>query len=172
LAETNDFKLVIEQKSDLGRFTTRFNRCCREEASAQGMEGKWLFTLHNPSVMPFLQYADNRELRKQIWNAYQMRGNNDNQYDNKQIVRELVSLRAERAKFAGICQSCSLQIGGIHGRESNEVYDLLNRLWTPALAKAKKEALIYKPKSTNPERNLTFNLRLELLHRKNSKRTF
>jgi peptidyl-dipeptidase Dcp len=140
LAETNDFKLVIEQKSDLAGLPKDLIDAAAEEASAQGMEGKWLFTLHNPSVMPFLQYADNRELRKQIWNAYQMRGNNDNHYDNKQIVRELVSLRAKRANLLGYANHAAYKLEESMAGNPTEVYDLLNRLWTPALAKAKKEA--------------------------------
>jgi peptidyl-dipeptidase Dcp len=140
LAETNDFKLVIEQKSDLAGLPKDLIDAAAEEASSQGMEGKWLFTLHNPSVMPFLQYADNRELRKQIWNAYQMRGNNDNQYDNKQIVRELVSLRAKRANLLGYANHAAYKLEESMAGNPTEVYDLLNRLWTPALAKAKKEA--------------------------------
>jgi peptidyl-dipeptidase Dcp len=141
LAETNEYKLVIEQKSDLAGLPQDLIEAAAEEASAQGMEGKWLFTLHNPSVMPFLQYADNRELRQQIWNAYQMRCNNDNQYDNKQIVRELVSLRSERAKLLGYPNHAAYQLEQSMAGNPNEVYDLLNRLWTPALAKAKKEAV-------------------------------
>jgi peptidyl-dipeptidase Dcp len=140
LAETNDFKLVIEQKSDLAGLPKDLIDAAAEEASSQGMEGKWLFTLHNPSVMPFLQYADNRELRKQIWNAYQMRGNNDNHYDNKQIVRELVSLRAKRANLLGYANHAAYKLEESMAGNPTEVYDLLNRLWTPALAKAKKEA--------------------------------
>lgn len=140
LAETNDFKLVIEKKSDLAGLPKDLIDAAAEEASSEGMEGKWLFTLHNPSVMPFLQYADNRELRKQIWNAYQMRGNNDNQYDNKQIVRELVSLRAKRANLLGYANHAAYKLEESMAGNPNEVYDLLNRLWTPALAKAKKEA--------------------------------
>lgn len=140
LAETNAFQLVIEQKNDLSGLPQDLIDAATEEASAQGMEGKWLFTLHNTSVMPFLQYADNRELRKQIWNAYQMRGNNDNQFDNKQIVREVVSLRAERAKLLGYANHAAYKLEESMAGNSNEVYDLLNRLWAPALAKTKKEA--------------------------------
>ena len=63
------------------------------------MEGKWVFTLHNPSVMPFLQYADNRELREKIFNGYINRGNNGNENDNKEVCARLVKARLEKAKL-------------------------------------------------------------------------
>src|SRR5690606_21882074 len=104
------------------------------------MEGKWLFTLHNPSVMPFLQYADNRNLRKQIWEAYQMRGNNNNENDNKEVLRELVELRAEKALLLGYENHAAYKLEESMAGTPDEVYALLNRLWEPALEKAKKEA--------------------------------
>ena len=70
-------------------------------AKAAGMEGKWLFTLHNPSVMPFLQYADNRALREKIFKGYINRGNNNNDADNKEVVKTLLQKRLEKAQLMG-----------------------------------------------------------------------
>ena len=140
LAETNAFQLVIDKKSDLAGLPDDLIEAAAREAGATGMEGKWVFTLQNPSVMPFLQYAENRELRKQIWNAYQMRGNNNNEYDNKEVVRELVQLRAEKAQLLGYADHASYKLEESMAGNPDEVYELLNRLWTPALAKAKDEA--------------------------------
>lgn len=140
LAETNDFQLVIDQKSDLSGLSDDLIETAAREAGAAGMEGKWLFTLHNPSVMPFLQYADNRNLRKQIWEAYQMRGNNNNDNDNKEVLRELVELRAEKALLLGYENHAAYKLEESMAGTPDEVYALLNRLWEPALEKAKKEA--------------------------------
>lgn len=140
LAETNDFQLVIDQKSDLSGLSDDLIETAAREAGAAGMEGKWLFTLHNPSVMPFLQYADNRNLRKQIWEAYQMRGNNNNENDNKEVLRELVELRAEKALLLGYENHAAYKLEESMAGTPDEVYALLNRLWEPALEKAKKEA--------------------------------
>lgn len=140
LAETNDFQLVIDQKSDLSGLSDDLIETAAREAGAAGMEGKWLFTLHNPSVMPFLQYADNRNLRKQIWEAYQMRGNNNNENDNKEVLRELVELRAEKALLLGYESHAAYKLEESMAGTPDEVYALLNRLWEPALEKAKKEA--------------------------------
>src|SRR5690606_24873760 len=73
LAETNAYELVVEKEEDLAGLPSALKAAAAEVAKAKGKEGKWVFTLQNPSVMPFLQYADNRALRKQIWDAYQKR---------------------------------------------------------------------------------------------------
>ncbi|NMB48993.1 MAG: M3 family metallopeptidase, partial [Bacteroidales bacterium] len=101
LKETNNFKLVIEDEKDLSGLPDAVIAAAAETAKANGMEGKWVFTLHKPSWIPFLQYADNRELREKLYKAMYMRGDNDNAYDNKEIVNKIVNLRIEKAKLMG-----------------------------------------------------------------------
>ena len=101
LKETNAFKLVIDDKKDLSGLPDNLIASAAETAKEMGLNGKWVFTLHNPSVMPFLQYADNRALRERMYNAYINRGNNNNAEDNKAVVRELISARLEKAKLMG-----------------------------------------------------------------------
>jgi peptidyl-dipeptidase Dcp len=101
LAETNDFQMFITDKKDLDGIPQSIIDGAAEAAKEAGKQGQWLFTLHNPSVMPFLQYASNRQLREKIWRAYSMRGNNDNEHDNKQIIVQLTNLRLEKAKLLG-----------------------------------------------------------------------
>ena len=69
------------------------------EARATGQEGKWLFTLHNASRLPFLQYSANRPLREQMYKAYINRGNNNDKNDNKKIITDIVRLRLEKAQL-------------------------------------------------------------------------
>ena len=71
------------------------------EARATGQEGKWLFTLHNASRLPFLQYSANRPLREQMYKAYINRGNNNDKNDNKKIIADIVRLRLEKAQLLG-----------------------------------------------------------------------
>ena len=71
-----------------------------EDAKAAEMEGKWMYTLNKPSMIPFLQYAENRELREKIFNGYINRGNNNNERDNKKIAAEIAKLRVRKGKFA------------------------------------------------------------------------
>lgn len=139
LAETNDFKLFVDNEADLTGLPQELKDAAKADAKAAGEEAKWLFTLQNPSIMPFLQYAENRELRKQIWEAYQSRANHDNDKDNKAIVVEMANLRREKAQLLGYKTHADYVLEESMAKTSEQVYDLLNQLWTPALAKAKQE---------------------------------
>lgn len=139
LAETNAFQLVVEKEEDLSGLPTSLKETAAADAKDAGMEGKWLFTLQNPSVMPFLQYADNRELRKKIWEAYVNRADQDNQYDNKEILVDIANLRREKANLLGFDTHADYVLEETMAKNPEGVYTLLNQLWTPALAKAKAE---------------------------------
>ena len=139
LKETNAFKLVVDNEKDLSGLPASLIANAAETAKAQGMEGKWVFTLHNPSVMPFLQYADNRELRERIFKAYTNRGNNGNDADNKKVVRDLVAARLEKARLMGFQDYASMALEDRMAQNEENVYNLLDQLWTPALNKAKEE---------------------------------
>ena len=139
LAETNDYQLVIDNKKDLAGLPDEVVQTAADDAKAAGNPGKWLFTLQNASVMPFLQYAENRELRQQIWEAYQNRGNNNNDYNNSKNVARLAILRAEKAKLIGYASHAAYVLEERMAKTPEAVYELLDKLWTPALAKAKTE---------------------------------
>jgi peptidyl-dipeptidase Dcp len=139
LAETNAYQLVIDNQDDLSGLSESQIEAAASDAKAAGMDGKWLFTLQNPSVMPFLQYADNRELRRQIWEAYQIRGNQGNDKDNKAILLEIANLRREKANLLGFKTHADYVLEETMAKNPENVYNLLNQLWTPAQAKAKVE---------------------------------
>ncbi|MBE8714038.1 M3 family metallopeptidase [Sphingobacterium hungaricum] len=139
LAENNAFELVVEKEEDLAGLPSGLKAAAAETAKAKGKEGKWVFTLQNPSVMPFLQYAENRELRKQIWEAYQLKGNHDNDLDNKESVLKISNLRLEKAKLLGYSSHAAYVLEESMAENPANVYALLNKLWAPAIAKAKAE---------------------------------
>ena len=139
LKETNDSQLIIDKKEDLSGLPASLIASAADAAKAAKLEGKWLFTLHNPSVMPFLQYADNRALREKIYNGYINRGNNGNKSDNKEVVKKLVTLRLEKAKLMGYKDYASFMLEDRMAKTPEKVYALLDEVWTPALAKAKDE---------------------------------
>ena len=139
LKETNDFQLIIDKKEDLSGLPASLIASAADAAKAAKLEGKWLFTLHNPSIMPFLQYADNRALREKIYNGYINRGNNGNKSDNKEVVKKLVTLRLEKAKLMGYKDYASFMLEDRMAKTPEKVYALLDEVWTPALAKAKDE---------------------------------
>lgn len=139
LKETNDFKLVIDNEADLAGLPESLIASGAAAAKANNMEGKWVFTLHNPSVMPFLQYSENRALREKIFKGYINRGNNGNDADNKEVVKKLVTLRLEKAKLMGYEDYAAFVLEERMAKNADNVFKLLEEVWTPALAKAKDE---------------------------------
>jgi peptidyl-dipeptidase Dcp len=140
LAETNDFQLVIEKKEDLSGLPEGLVQAAEADAKAANLEGKWLFTLQNASVMPFLQYADNRELRKQIFEAYKNRGERENDNDNQEVLVKLANLRLEKANLLGYPTHAHYVLEESMAETPENVHKLLSSLWAPALRKAKAEA--------------------------------
>lgn len=140
LAETNAYELIIDNEADLAGLPDALKAAAADVAKAKGQDGKWAFTLQNPSLMPFLQYAENRELRRQMWDAYQMRGNNGNANDNKENLLKTANLRLEKANLLGYPSHAAYVLEESMAVNPSNVYSLLNKLWTPALAKAKIEA--------------------------------
>jgi peptidyl-dipeptidase Dcp len=140
LKETNAFQLIIDKKEELSGLPQSLINVAADEAKAAGKNGEWIFTLHNPSVMPFLQFSDKRELREKIFNGYIRRGNNDNDADNKEVVKQLVNLRLEKAKLMGYEDYAAFVLEERMAKNEKNVYELLDNVWIPALSKAKEEA--------------------------------
>lgn len=140
LAETNDFKLVIENKDDLSGLPEGVIAQAKTLAESLNMEGKWLFSLQVPSMVPFLQYSDKRELREKIYTAYFKRGNNDNSRDNKQIVEKIARLRAERSSLLGYSSHAAYILEENMAKTPERVFDFLEQVWEAALPVAKSEA--------------------------------
>ncbi len=139
LKETNAFKLIIDNEADLAGLPADLVASAAETAKADSMEGKWVFTLHNPSVMPFLQYADNRDLREKIFNGYINRGNNGGESDNTQVCADIVKARLAKAKLMGYEDYASFVLEERMAKKNDAVYNLLDQVWEPALTKAKQE---------------------------------
>ena len=140
LNETNAFKLVIEDESQLAGLPQWVRDGAAEEANAAGENGKWLFTLAKPSLIPFLQYSDVRELREKMYKAYNNRGNNNNENDNKQVIADILKLRLERANLLGFETFADMALDNRMASKPENVYTLLNKIWDAALPKAKSEA--------------------------------
>lgn len=140
LKETNTFELVIDDEEDLAGLPEDVVTGAAEAAKERGHEGKWVFTLHKPSMIPFLQFSENRSLREKIFKAYINRGDNDNELDNKEILSKIASLRAKRAHQLGYQAHAHYVLEENMAKQPEEVYKLLDQLWKPALARAKMEA--------------------------------
>ena len=140
LAETNSYELVISNKNDLAGLPNELIETAAADAKAKGKSGKWVFTLSNSSVMPFLQYSSNRKLRKEIWNAYQMRANHNNDKDNKELAIKIANLRGEKARLLGYTTHADYVLEKSMAKNPETATKLLNDLWVPALNMANKEA--------------------------------
>lgn len=140
LKETNDnFSLVIDKKEDLAGLPESAISAAADAAKAEGKEGKWIFKLNKPSMLPFLQYAQNRDLRKQLYMGYVNRGNNGNANDNKQLVSDMVRLRAEKANLLGYNDYASYVIDENMAKTTQAVDEFLTKLNTAAIPVAKAE---------------------------------
>jgi peptidyl-dipeptidase Dcp len=140
LAETNkNFILVIDNEKDLEGLPQNAIDAAAEAAKAKEMEGKWVFGLSNPSWIPFLQYAKNRDLREKLYRGYFMRGNNGNENDNKEIVSKIAKLRFERANLLGYKTNAAYVIDDNMAKTPENVHEFLMKLWTAALPVAKNE---------------------------------
>jgi len=139
LEETNSFRLVIDDEADLKGLPESVIAGAADEAKSAGMEGKWVFTTRKPSMIPFLQYADNRDLRKKLYDAYLNRGNNGNENDNNKILADIVRIRAERAKLLGYRTHADIVLETRMAKTPENVLNLLNNLLERSLRVAKRE---------------------------------
>lgn len=138
LAENNNYTLMLES-SDLDGIPANVRDQAREKAEAMGKKGKYAFTLHKPSLIPFLTYSRKRELREEIYKAYLNRCNNGDEYDNKQLINDFIRLRTEKAHLLGYPSYADYVVDDEMAGTTDAVYKLLNEIWTPALESAKGE---------------------------------
>ena len=140
LAETNAYQKWIDNEQDLDGLPQDVKNAAAEESAAAGQPGKWLFTTQKSSFIPVLQYCKNRELRRELLIAYTMRGNNNNDNDNKSVINQTVRLRVEKAKMFGFDNPADMILETSMAKNAKNVMDFLPSVWEPSLAQAKKEA--------------------------------
>ena len=140
LAETNGFKLILDKKEDLSGLPEGVIEQAAAMAKSLKMEGKWVFTLQVPSMTPFLQYSDRRDLREKLFTGYFMKGDNDNEFDNKAIIARIARLRTERSKLLGYDSFASYALERNMAKTPEKVFEFLGQVWEAALPVAKAEA--------------------------------
>lgn len=139
LADTNAFEYYVQNEEELKGLPAAVIETAASKAKEKGKEGQWLFTVHNASVMPVLEYADNRDLREKMFLAYKNRGNNGNKNDNNEIAVKMANLRLQKAQLLGYKTYADYSLEETMAKTPETVNNLLNRLWTPALAVAMEE---------------------------------
>jgi len=141
LDETNDFELLVTARDDLGALPESLVALAAEEAKRRGHDCDecWVFTLQRPSINPFLQYSPNREMRRKLFEGYMMRGDNDNEHDNKRIVARTAQLRAERAALMGYLTHAHYVLADNMAETPQNAIGLLDQVWEAALPVSKEE---------------------------------
>lgn len=138
LAETNKFELHITDEKDLSGLPEGVVDAAAETAAEKGKEG-WVFTLDYPSYVPFMTYADNRELRKKMAIAFGAKGFHNDELDNQQNVLQIVNLRYERAKLLGYKSHADFVLEERMAQSPEKVKSFLNELLEKAKPAAEKE---------------------------------
>lgn len=139
LKDTNKWTLVVDNEKDLAGLPASSIAVAAEEAKDMGKEGKWVFTLHAPSRLPFLTYADNRDLREKMYKAYTNIANNNDENDNKAIINQILKLRLQKAKLFGFDSFAAYQMDNVMAKTVEDAEELLYKVWKPAVAKAHEE---------------------------------
>ncbi len=138
LAENNAFALELDN-ADLDGLPASVRDQAREAATAAGKRGKFLFTLHKPSLLPFLTYSSRRDLREQLYKGYLNRGANGDANDNRALINDFIRLRTEKAHLLGYPSYADYVVADEMAGTTKAVYTLLEEIWTPALERAKGE---------------------------------
>lgn len=138
LAEQNAFFLNITNKKDLAGLPDYVIAAAREEAKARKQKG-WTFTLQYPSFSPFMQYADNRDLREKMWRASAFEANNNNDKDNKEIARKIANLRLRMAQLLGYSSYAEYALEERMAQNPQTVNKFINDLFEASMPFAEKE---------------------------------
>jgi peptidyl-dipeptidase Dcp len=138
LKATNHFELVLDSKSDLLGLPEGLIEAAAQEAERKGHKGKWFFNLQAPSFVPFMQYAQNRDLRKKLWTAYNSRSFNGD-FDNQKIIQKIVHLRHQRAQLLGFKTHAEFVLAERMAQTPDQVMKFINELLLPSKKAAEKD---------------------------------
>lgn len=138
LNATNAFEIVVDDKAQLAGLPANVVATAAETADKRGLNGKWVFTLHAPSRLPVLQYADNRQLREKMYKGYTTQASSG-EYNNYPVIAEIVKLRGQKAKLLGFNTFADYMTDAVMAKTVGNAEDLLMQIWEPAIARVKEE---------------------------------
>lgn len=138
LKATNAYQLVVDDPAMLSGLPQSTIALAADEAKQRGLDGKWVFTLHAPSRLPVLQFADNRDLRRQIYEAYTTQASSG-EYNNYPIIGEIVKTRAAKAKLLGYPDYAAYMTANVMAKTPENAENLLMQIWRPAIKRVDKE---------------------------------
>lgn len=138
LTETNAFELHLTNEEDLSGLPEFVREAAALAAKEKNQEG-WIFTLQHPSYVPFMKYADNRELREKMFRAFGTKGNKGNEYDNKELIRQITALNLEKARLLGYPSHAAFKLERRMAGSIGQVEKFLNELHLASRPFAEKE---------------------------------
>lgn len=138
LAATNEFAIVVDDESRLSGLPASSIAVAAEEAQLRGLDGKWVFTLHAPSRLPLLQYANDRDLRQQMYEGYTSLASSGN-YDNRPVINEIIKARAQKAQLLGYPDFAAYRTENVMAKTPEAAENLLMQLWAPAVKRVNEE---------------------------------
>ena len=139
LKETNNFNILVSDESRLKGLPQGVIDAAAITAKANDNEGKWMFTVQKSSMIPVLSYADDRELRKEIFVGYTTRGDHNDSLDNKAIVKKMVNLRLQKAQLMGYKTWAHFILEDNMAKTPDNAYDLMSNVAERAISRAKEE---------------------------------
>lgn len=139
LAEANAVQILVDDEKDLKGLPQSSIDAAASAAKNAGFDGQWMFTAQKPSWIPFLQYAENRELRKKVYDGWLMRCRKDNEFNNENNLAQMMSIRAQKAQMLGYATHADMVMESRMAKKASNVFDLLDKVWEPALEAAIRE---------------------------------
>jgi peptidyl-dipeptidase Dcp len=140
LKEENDYELVVEDENQLAGLPQEVIEAAAEASNARNLDRKWVFTLHSPSYQPFIKFSDRRELREKMYLAHSNRGNNNNEWNTQELIREILDLRLEKAEILGYSNFAAYALHDRMAENPENVIQLLDQILEPALKVINSEA--------------------------------
>ena len=154
LNATNTFSIVINNKDELAGLPASTVALAADEAASRGLKGTWVFTLHAPSRLPVLQFADNRDLRRKMYQGYTTLASSG-QYNNYPVIGEIVKTRAKKAKLLGYPDFASYMTANVMAKNPQNAENLLMEIWKPAIKKVSEEVSEMQALADKEGANLT-----------------
>lgn len=138
LADEEGYVVYLD-KNQLAGLPESYVKSAASTAEARGEKGKYAVTNTRSSMDPFLTYSDERELREKVWNNYYSRGDNNDEYDNNEIIKKILKLRDERVELMGYDNFAEWRLQNRMAKNPKNAMDLMEAVWPAALARVEEE---------------------------------
>jgi peptidyl-dipeptidase Dcp len=139
LADEEKYTLVLETEADLAGLSDSLREAAAAQAESKGMKGKWLITNTRSSMEPFLTYSTRRDLREKGWRMWISRGDNNDSHDNKATIKQILKLRAERARILGFPSHAHWILDDNMAKTPEAAMKLMMRVWKAAVGRVHQD---------------------------------